>query len=227
MVQGINGEFNFLSEEGLDENQGSLSAKSMDNETPMINAKPISAVYPSNVAENIIDSYNTSPKGDELSPVGPSASPYPEAGKKSKAMGRRKLTVDALRDEFPSARELEDTTDCHWVVAHAEIKTLQGQVSGLYNVYSRLVLEEKKWINYEKTLSLLPAKVEAVVTKVVPGTTTKLVHSDEMGVPIARLVKASIIHGKCVAFEEVAEIKEPFVLEKMLGYRPFLKEEYD
>ncbi|GKF47069.1 hypothetical protein Tco_0136871, partial [Tanacetum coccineum] len=58
--QGINGEFNFLPEGGLDENLGSLSAKSVNNETPMIDE-------------------------DELSPVGPSASPYPEAGENSKA----------------------------------------------------------------------------------------------------------------------------------------------
>nr|GEU46739.1 reverse transcriptase domain-containing protein [Tanacetum cinerariifolium] len=69
--------------------------------------------------------------------------------------------------------------------------------------------------------------LQGVVTKVVPGTAMKLVHSDEMGVLVVRLVKASIIHGRCVAFEEVAELKEPFVLEKMLGYRPSSKEEYD
>ncbi|GKC40456.1 hypothetical protein Tco_1052840 [Tanacetum coccineum] len=134
---------------------------------------------------------------------------------------------------------------------HAKIKTLQGQVSGLHNEYSRLVLEEKKL----QTLSILRAKFEGleskrkrlktsktrllqeidslrqdkagVVTKVILNATMKLVHSDKMGVLVARLVKASIIHGRCVAFEEVAKLKEPFVLEKMPGYRPFLKEEYD
>ncbi|GKD64518.1 hypothetical protein Tco_1306626, partial [Tanacetum coccineum] len=118
-----------------------------------------------------------------------------------------------------------------------------------------LVLEEKKWINYEQTLSLLCAKVKGleskrerlktsktqllheinslrqdkavVVTKAIPDATMKLVHSDEMGVLVTRLVKASIIHGRYVAFEEVAELKKPFVLEKMPGYRTFSKEEYD
>ncbi|GJX27553.1 hypothetical protein Tco_0233849, partial [Tanacetum coccineum] len=67
----------------------------------------------------------------------------------------------------------------------------------------------------------------AVVAKVVPGAAMKLVYSDEMGVLVARLVKAFIIHGRCMAFEEVSELKEPFILEKIPGYRPFLKEEYD
>ncbi|GKG64304.1 hypothetical protein Tco_0651405, partial [Tanacetum coccineum] len=43
----------------------------------------------------IVYSYNTSPKEDELSTVGPSASPYTEAGEKSKVARKRKLIVDA------------------------------------------------------------------------------------------------------------------------------------
>ncbi|GKD21137.1 hypothetical protein Tco_1222840, partial [Tanacetum coccineum] len=92
--------FNFIPKGGLDKNQGSLSAKSVNNETPMIDAEPISNVHPSKVAENIIDSYNTSPEEDELSPIGPSASLYPEAGEKSKAARKKKLTVDAPREGF-------------------------------------------------------------------------------------------------------------------------------
>ncbi|GJR60799.1 hypothetical protein Tco_1502961 [Tanacetum coccineum] len=100
MVQGIDGEFNFLPEGGLDEKLGSLSTKSVNNETPMIDVEPISDVHPSNVVENIIDSYNTSLEEDELSPVGPSASPYLEAGEKSKAARKRKLTIDAPGEGF-------------------------------------------------------------------------------------------------------------------------------
>ncbi|GJX53175.1 hypothetical protein Tco_0281544 [Tanacetum coccineum] len=44
----------------------------------------------------------------------------------------------------------------------AKIETLQGQVDRLHNEYSRLVLEEKKWVNYEQTLSVLCSKVEGL-----------------------------------------------------------------
>ncbi|GKD03657.1 hypothetical protein Tco_1178631, partial [Tanacetum coccineum] len=67
----------------------------------------------------------------------------------------------------------------------------------------------------------------AVVSKVIPNAAMKLVHSDDLSVLIAKLVRASIIYGRCQAFEEVAAMKEPFVLEKMPVYRPSLKEEYD
>ncbi|GKC37094.1 hypothetical protein Tco_1049478, partial [Tanacetum coccineum] len=67
----------------------------------------------------------------------------------------------------------------------------------------------------------------AVISKVISNAAMKLVRSDDLGVLIAKLVRASIIYGRCQAFEEVAVIKEPFVLEKMSGYRPSSKEEYD
>nr|GEU59867.1 putative ribonuclease H-like domain-containing protein [Tanacetum cinerariifolium] len=56
---------------------------------------------------------------------------------------------------------------------------------------------------------------------------TKLVRNDDLGVLITKLVRSFIIYGRCQAFKEVAAMKEPFVLEKMSGYRPSSKEEYD
>ncbi|GJS98564.1 hypothetical protein Tco_0819734 [Tanacetum coccineum] len=66
----------------------------------------------------------------------------------------------------------------------------------------------------------------AIVSKVVPDAAMKLVYSDEMGV-LVRLVRATIIHGRCTAFKEVAKLKEPFILEKIPGYRTSSKDEYD
>ncbi|GKC67416.1 hypothetical protein Tco_1100014 [Tanacetum coccineum] len=40
-----------------------------------------------------------------------------------------------------------------------------GQVNGLHNEYGRLLLEERKWANYEQTLSILHAKVEGLESK--------------------------------------------------------------
>nr|GFA24766.1 hypothetical protein [Tanacetum cinerariifolium] len=82
MVQGIYGKFNFLLEGGLDENQS--STKSMNNKSSMINVKPISAVHPSDIAEYIMDSRNTSSEEGGLSPISPDAPSYLEVGKRSK-----------------------------------------------------------------------------------------------------------------------------------------------
>ncbi|GJX50759.1 hypothetical protein Tco_0277604, partial [Tanacetum coccineum] len=376
----VDGELNFLPAGCASEGQNSLSAKSVNNNAPLIDATPLSSVYPSNVVENVDDSDDPSYGEDEQTLIGPSLSPHPEASKKFKILGKRKvasgvpgkalppmvqkviaraskvageastpLDVDSDSDihEFPSAKELKDATDCHWVVAHvtppswkqhlreisieqlcdihdraymrqavldnvlnsktrelisalhkaktsydairardldkdrayaelerkcnealqdldknplvsdmrAKIKDLQGQVDGLHSEYSRLTLEEKKWIDYEQTMSSLRAKIEGiesererlksskiklsqeidglkqdravVVSKVIPDAAMKLIHSDDLGALIAKLVRSSIIYGRCQAFEEVAAMEEPFVLEKMSGYQPLSKEEYD
>ncbi|GKD91880.1 hypothetical protein Tco_1371717, partial [Tanacetum coccineum] len=349
MMQEIDGEFKFLYEGCIDDNQGSPSSTYVYNEAPD-NENPL---------------------------LGTSLPPLPEAGKKLRSLRKRKLPsglgilfegskmaaqaskvageasdsldVDSDADihEFPLAKELKDSADCHWVVAHVtppswkehlrqisikqlcdihdraymrqvvldnvlnsrtrelisalhkatasydairarelekdrayaelerkcnealldlnknplvadmrtEIETLQGRVDGLHSECTWLVLEEKKWINYDQTLSALQSKIEglesererlklseiqllqemdalkqdraSVVAKVVPDAATKLIRSDEMGMLVAKLVKASIIYGRCAAFEEVAKLKEPFVMEKMAGYHPSSKQEYD
>nr|GEW26866.1 hypothetical protein [Tanacetum cinerariifolium] len=137
----------------------------------------------------------------------------------------------------------------------SKIETMQGQVNGLHNEYIRLMLEERKLANYEQTLPTLHARVKdlesereklkiseaqllqeidglkqdkaAVVMKVVLDAAIKLIQSDEVGTLVAKLVKASMFHGKCATFKEVANLKERFVLEKMPGYRPSSKEEFD
>nr|GEU42504.1 hypothetical protein [Tanacetum cinerariifolium] len=196
MIEGVDGEFNFLPEGGFKGSQGSFSVKSVNNKTPILDAEPISAALPENVADNIINSINTS-SSDELPPMHP---PYLLSLRwASKVVGDASTPLDVDSNpnihEFPSGRELKDAIDCHWVVAH-EIDRLRQDRA-------------------------------AIVSQFVPDIAMKLVHSDEMGVLVARLVRASIIHGRCTAFEEIAKLKEPFVLEKMSGYRMSSKDEYD
>nr|GEW40371.1 hypothetical protein [Tanacetum cinerariifolium] len=137
----------------------------------------------------------------------------------------------------------------------SEIKTLQGKIDKLQGEYSRLFLKEKKWVNYEQTLSILCLKVKRlkfkrerlkssethllkevdglrqdrvdVVSKVVPHVATKLVCSDEMGLLVAQFVKAAMFCGRCTALEEIAALKEPFNLGKIPGYRFYSKVEFD
>ncbi|GJS67292.1 hypothetical protein Tco_0681856 [Tanacetum coccineum] len=104
---------------------------------------------------------------------------------------------------------------------YTEIKVLQGQVDGLHNKYSRLILEEKN-----RRLDSLKQDRAAIVSKVISDASMKLVRSDDLGVLIVKLVRSSIIYGRCQAFKEVAAMKEPFILEKC-QLIAFVKEEYD
>nr|GEV31264.1 transposase, MuDR, plant [Tanacetum cinerariifolium] len=95
----------------------------------------------------------------------------------------------------------------------------------LHGEYSMLILEEKKWVNYEQTLAILCSKVEGldferewlktsktyllqevyglrqdmatVVTKVIPYMAMQLVYSDEMDLLVACLTKATLFYGRC------------------------------
>ncbi|GJW69940.1 hypothetical protein Tco_0126857 [Tanacetum coccineum] len=321
MMQEIDGEFKFLPEGCINDNQGSPSLKSVNNEASVIDAKPLTSLHPSNFVEDVVDSDDASVGDNENPLLGTSLPHLPEAGKKLRSLGKSKLPsgvgdsllkvrkiaskaskvageasdpldVDSDADihEFPSAKELKDSADCHWVVAHVtppswkehlrqisikqlcdihdraymrqvvldndiayaelekkcnkalidlnknplvadmrtEIKTLQGRVDGLYSectwLRERLKLSEIQLLH---EMDALEQDRASVVAKVVPDAATKLIRSDEMGMLVAKLVKASIIYGMCAAFEEIAKLKEPFVIEKMAGYRLSSKQEYD
>ncbi|GJS79090.1 hypothetical protein Tco_0728971 [Tanacetum coccineum] len=114
MMQEIDGEFKFLSEGSIDDNQGSPSSKSVNNEAPVIDAKPLTSLYPPDFVQDVVDSDDAS-AGDNMNPLlGTSPPPLPEAG----------VHLLLLNDllpffiEFPSAKELKNSADCHWVVAH-------------------------------------------------------------------------------------------------------------
>ncbi|GJV50751.1 hypothetical protein Tco_1446492 [Tanacetum coccineum] len=298
MMEGVDGEFNFLPEGGLDEEGNLLLLE---------------------YAENIGDSDDALLKG--MIGISPKTRKKSPQASKASDDAFDPLDVDSDPDihEFPSAKELKDSTDCHWVVAHVtpsswkqhlkeinleklydihdraymrqvvldntlnsrtcklifalskamascdairerqvakdKIETLHGQVDKLLSEYSTLILEEKKLVNYEQTLSVLRTKVEGleskmerlkssevqllqeidslrqdradVVSKVIPHVATKLIRSDRMGLLVARLVKAAMFHGRCTTYEEVGNLKEPFILKKMPGYRTSSRKEFD
>ncbi|GKD71357.1 hypothetical protein Tco_1325447 [Tanacetum coccineum] len=151
------------------------------------------------------------------------------------ALHKAKTSYDAIRardlDKDRAYAELErkcnealQDLDKNPLVSdmHAKIKDLQGHVDGLHSEYSRLTVEEKKW-----EIDSLNQDRAVVVSKVIPDATMKLIRSDDLGVLIAKLVRSSIIYGRCQAFKEVAAMEEPFVLQKISSYQPLSKEEYD
>ncbi|GJX56925.1 hypothetical protein Tco_0286822, partial [Tanacetum coccineum] len=303
MMQEIDSEFKFLPEGCINDNQGSPSLKSVNNEASVIDAKPLTSLHPSNFVEDVVDSDDASAGDNENPLLGNSLPPLPEVASKVAGEAFDHLDVDSDADihEFPLAKELKDLADCHWVVAHVtppswkehllvldnvlnsrtrelifalhkattlydairakelekdiayaelerkcnealhdlnknplvadmrtEIETLQGRVDGLHSectwLRERLKLSEIQLLH---EMDALKQDRASVIAKVFPDAATKLIRSDEMGMLVAKLVKASIIYGMGAAFEEVAKLKEPFVMEKMAGYRPSSKQEYD
>ncbi|GJX36104.1 hypothetical protein Tco_0247661 [Tanacetum coccineum] len=118
----------------------------------------------------------------------------------------------------------------------------------------RMMLESQKWAGYQQNLSTLESKVtfleaekarleavevslckeveelkhdrREVVSKVVPYAAIELVHSDDMGSLVGRLVSSDILYGRCRAYEQVADMKEPFDLSKVKGYVSSYKKDH-
>ncbi|GJR68202.1 hypothetical protein Tco_0014267 [Tanacetum coccineum] len=107
MMDGIDGEFHFELEGGVGDGEGSSpSIGFVNNKALVINVEPLNSSPPLQFAENIGDS-NDAPLETDVA---------------SKASGdpSNPLEVDSYPDlhDFPSAKELKDSADCHWVVAH-------------------------------------------------------------------------------------------------------------
>nr|GEW04942.1 hypothetical protein [Tanacetum cinerariifolium] len=313
----IDGEFKFQPKGCIDDNQCSPSSKFVNNEASVIDVNPLTSVHPSNFVEDVADS-NDASTGDNKNPLVRKIAAQP-----SKVASEAFDSIDDDSDhdihEFLSAKEVKDSADCHWVVAHVtppswkkhlhqisikqlcdiydraymhqvvldnmlnsrtrelisalykatascdairarelkkdiayaelekkcnealldmdknplvadmgtEIETLHGRVDGLYNECTRLRERETQALRDSIFARDGCVKAGLVVAKVVPDAATKLIRSDEMGMLVVKLVKASIIYGRCAAFEEVAKLKDPFVMEKMDGYRPSSKQKYD
>ncbi|GKB56446.1 hypothetical protein Tco_0912632 [Tanacetum coccineum] len=117
-----------------------------------------------------------------------------------------------------------------------------------------MMLESQKWAGYQVTLSTLESKVDSleaekarleaveaslrreveelkqdrrdVVSKVVPYAAMELVHCDELVRLVGTLVSSAITYGRCRAYEQVASMKEPFVLSKVKVYRSSYNKEH-
>ncbi|GKG45613.1 hypothetical protein Tco_0498059, partial [Tanacetum coccineum] len=54
----------------------------------------------------------------------------------------------------------------------------------------------------------------------------ELVHRDDMGSLVGKLVSFAILYGRCRAYEQVTDIKEPFDLLKVKGYHSSYKKDH-
>ncbi|GKC42216.1 hypothetical protein Tco_1059938 [Tanacetum coccineum] len=256
MLEGVDGEFNFLLVEGVSEGQNSSSTKS-----------------------NVADSDDPSYEEDEKTLVGPYLPPHLKDSKKLKVLGKRKVASGVPKKALPlkvqkvSARaskvvgeastplDVDSDSDIHGVkgcdrlplgFSHVTPPSWKQnlreisieQLCDIHDrAYMRQLDKDRAYAELERKCNEALQDLEknhlvsdmhslkqdrvAIVSKVIPDAAIKLVRSDDLGVLISKLVRSSIIYGRCQAFEEVAAMKEPFVLEKMSGYQPSSKEEYD
>ncbi|GKB16918.1 hypothetical protein Tco_0850841 [Tanacetum coccineum] len=164
------------------------------------------------------------------------------------AMNRRSRELlkvfEKLRGEADvmRAKELACEEECEGIRAKCESAMTDFDKTLL------LMLKIQKWTGYQVSLSALESKVTSleaekanleateaslrqeieevkhdrreVVSKVVPYACMELLHSDELGRLVRKLVSSAITFGRCRAYEQVARMKEPFDLSMVKGYHP-------
>ncbi|GKD62538.1 hypothetical protein Tco_1300047 [Tanacetum coccineum] len=101
MLGGVDGELNFLLAEVASKVRNSPSTKSINDNAPVIDVTPLSSVYPSNVVENVVNSDDPTYGEDEQTLIGPYLSHHPEASKKFKILGKRKVASGAPGKALP------------------------------------------------------------------------------------------------------------------------------
>ncbi|GJR89790.1 hypothetical protein Tco_0213801 [Tanacetum coccineum] len=140
------------------------------------------------------------------------------------------------------------------VVMRHKISTLSTKAKVHKANLDRMMLESQKWAGYQVSLSVQESKVASLeaekarlevvevslrnkvddikrdmmefVSKVVRYAALELIHSDELGRLVCKLISSAILYGRCAAFEQVANMKEPFNLLKVKGYQPLYKNEH-
>nr|GEV36186.1 hypothetical protein [Tanacetum cinerariifolium] len=250
---------------GINKGQNSSSAKSINNDALVIGATPLYSIYPSNIVENVADSDDPSYGEDEKTLVGPCLPPHLEANKTLKILGKRKvagesstpLDVDSDSNihEFPSAKELRDAIDCHWVVVHVTPSSWKKHlreinIEQLYDIHNRaymrhVVLDNVKEV-YEALQDLdknplvsdMRAEIKVLQIQVDGLHSIKsererlksfeiqlLQEIDSLKQDRADVVSKVILKTSMKLVR--SDDLEPFVLKKTSCYRPSLKKEYD
>ncbi|GJS94305.1 hypothetical protein Tco_0801273 [Tanacetum coccineum] len=164
---------------------------------------------------------------------------------------RVKCDIEKRIDEFDVMRELKNLL---MVALREKISALSAEFIEHKLNLNRMMLDSKYWAGYQQSLSTLELKVTSleaekarleavevsfrkeieelkqdireVVSKVVPYAAMELVHSDDMGSLVGRLVSSAILYGRCRAYEQAADMKEPFDLSKVKGYRSSYKKDH-
>nr|GEV77019.1 hypothetical protein [Tanacetum cinerariifolium] len=309
MVGGFDGEFHFEPEGGFADGEGNSPLnRFVNNEALVIDVAPMNIAPLSPIAENVKDLDDVSLRGDIVGEVKRLHKSLKVTGKRKQATSpsvkeahhklrkappqASKVASDAYDPldvdsdsgihEFPSSKELKDSADCCFVVAHTVLNNMLNSrthqlMSALKKARALCDAIREKEIKKDKACAELERKLDLclkrkngltisrpcpcfapklkdlnlrerlknsktqliedidslkqdwaiVVSKVVYDVAMKLIRSDEMGFLIAKLVKVAMLRGRCAAFEEVASLKEPFILENLSGYRYSSKKEFD
>ncbi|GKC82689.1 hypothetical protein Tco_1138406 [Tanacetum coccineum] len=142
-------------------------------------------------------------------------------------------TVVALREKiyilFTEVKEHKLSLDImmlesqKWSGYQENLSTLKSKVASLVAEKERLEVVE---VSLRKKVEELKQDRRKVVSKVIPYAAMELVPNNDMCSFVGMLVSSDIVYRRCRYFEQVADMKEPFSLSKVKGYRSSYKKEH-
>nr|GEY76219.1 hypothetical protein [Tanacetum cinerariifolium] len=195
----------------------SPSNKFVNNEALVIGIAPLNFAPPSHITDNVRDSDDVSSRGDIVREAGRLRKSLKATGKRKLATGPSSKDVHHKLGKVPpqASKVAGDASDPLDIKSDPNIhdNVLNSQTCQL------MYVGRGKLIRTRPMLSLRGNDQATMVSKVVPNVATKLICSDQMECLITKLFKATMFRGECQAFEEVASLKGPFILENMPGYR--------
>ncbi|GKC01495.1 hypothetical protein Tco_0987631 [Tanacetum coccineum] len=112
-----------------------------------------------------------------------------------------------------------------------ELLQVIEKLGGEFDVMrSKMILESQKWAGYQQSLSTLESKVtslkaEKARLEAVEVSLRKEVEELKQDRREVACILA-ILYGRCRAYEQVADMKEPFDLSKVKGYRSSYKKDH-
>ncbi|GKD36180.1 hypothetical protein Tco_1251689, partial [Tanacetum coccineum] len=134
----------------------------------------------------------------------------------------RKLlqVIRKLRGEFDAMKDRERAREkeCEEQRAKCDAAMTEFEKNPTVVALQEKISTLSTKVKEHKEVKELKQDRREVVSKVVPYAAMELVHSDHIGILVGRLVSSAILYGKCRAYEQVADIKEPFDLSKVKGY---------
>ncbi|GJT10924.1 hypothetical protein Tco_0857966 [Tanacetum coccineum] len=176
MMEGVDGEFNFLPE-GANEDSSSPSTKSVNNETLVIDVDPITKILPSERVETIVDSDDdpsdhNDDVGTSLKATTLNVDSDPDFYGKyfiilSNLFLGTVFTFFYFTTKFPSAKELKEADDCHFMVAHVtppSWKKYLKEISleKLYDIHDRAYMRQ---VILDNTLNRRTCKLMSALSK--------------------------------------------------------------
>ncbi|GJY41197.1 hypothetical protein Tco_0428467 [Tanacetum coccineum] len=215
----------------------------INNEPPLVEAEPLDIANPEQLVENTIDSKGLHPAGSSSRATRQKNSPS-KVDSPFFAISDDEEGLLDIKGECEVLKEREKAIDkeCEELKAKCEVAMADfnnnpfvnaGYQENLVTLESKVGFLEAEKAKLEVTETSLRQEIETVkcdrvevVLKVVPYVAMDLVQSDEMGRLVAKLVSSAVFYGRCAAFEEVADMKEPFDLDKVKDYRPSYKKEH-